>query len=104
MLKVADDRSFGVEVDYPASWTVTRDGWPELDTALADSMASVLTVPPGGEKAVIIGGGPLVPAATAATESHHSRSPSLDTAVVDRDLVCITADHGLPWREGITLA
>jgi hypothetical protein len=77
LLKVADNRSFGIEVDYPASWTVIWDDWPELDTALADSMASVLTVPPGGEKAVIIGGGgPLVRATTAATGSHCSRSPS----------------------------
>ena len=27
-----------------------------------------------------------------------------DTAVVDRDLVCITAGRGRPSREGITLA
>jgi hypothetical protein len=50
LLKAADDPSFGVEVDDLASWTVTRDGGPELDTALADSVASVLTVPPGGRK------------------------------------------------------
>jgi uncharacterized protein len=29
---VADDRSFAVEVDYPGAWSLSRDGWPDIDT------------------------------------------------------------------------
>jgi hypothetical protein len=60
VLRVADNRSFGIEVDFPSGWTVSRDGWPDVDTAIATGIASLLTVAPPGEKKVIIGGGDTV--------------------------------------------
>jgi hypothetical protein len=60
VLPVADNRSIAVEVDYPPHWSVSRDDWPDLDTAIADEFASHLTIAPPGESSVIIGGGDTV--------------------------------------------
>lgn len=60
VLRVSNNRSFGIEVDYPWAWTASRDGWPDIDTAIADGMASLLTFAPQGEKKAIIGGGDTV--------------------------------------------
>jgi hypothetical protein len=80
VLRVADDRSFAVEVDYPGAWSLSRDGWPDIDTAIADGIGSALAIAPNGDKKVIVGGGDTVtfhiPAGASGTASAIPSSPA----------------------------
>jgi len=61
VLQVADNRQYGVQVDYPAGWTVRRLGAadPVVDQAVTFA-SGLLTATPAGTKAVIVPGGHTV--------------------------------------------
>jgi hypothetical protein len=60
ILRLANDRGFALEADYPAAWSLQRDGWSDVDAAVVEGIASVATIAPKGQRAAIIPGSETV--------------------------------------------
>lgn len=74
LIRVANNRTFPVEVDYPAYWAESNtSGWDDVDTVISTDVGQLITVPPTGQRALIIPGGSTVeftaPAGTSGTAS-----------------------------------
>ena len=85
LLRVADNRSYAVETDYPANWSASRVGPADpVTTQLLASAAKILSVAPPGQAPIIIPGGDTVQFDVPAGSSGlASTSPSSEAYLID---------------------
>ncbi|MGH3197874.1 MAG: hypothetical protein ACRDNT_18605 [Streptosporangiaceae bacterium] len=102
LLRVADNRSFAVETDYPQDWSSRRLGSADPVTEqIITSVARVLSPASSGQASVIIPGGHAVQfTAPAGTSGEVSTAPSSEAYLIDAflyaaDTLAMTLD-GIP--------
>lgn len=84
-LRVADNRSYALETNYPAGWSVQRLGHADPVTEqILTSVTHVLSPVPSGESSVIIPGGHAVQfTSPAGASGEASTSPSTEAYLID---------------------
>jgi hypothetical protein len=100
LLRVADNRNFAIETDYPHDWSAQRLGSADPVTSqIVTSVARILSPAPGAQVSIIVSGGHAVQyTAPAGASGQVSTSPSSEAYLVDAflyaaDTLALTLDR-----------
>lgn len=105
LLRVADNRNFAVETDYPQDWSAQRLGPADSVTdQIITSVARILSPAPNGQASIIVPGGRAVQfTALAGVSGEVSTAPSSEAYLIDAflyaaDTLAMTFDEipGVP--------